>query len=266
MDWLTFVADITGAVVWPSVVVVLLLLLRDHFGGLTSRLSEVSFPGGKAKFSAQLDAARSRSEPILAKGSKPRRARATGSVDDDGYLVLARTFPEAAVMEAFKEIDGVIMEYWDRMPGDKKVRMDALRPLLNEKLVSRRYRFVPPPAPYAQYRRARKAPTARDSCGSRRIPRSCSRARRKIPRRFRSLHDEAQSSLIFLCTFRFALYAARSEPLRWGTPLSARSVRLCQLSRLFCSRWNSAIRPTTYGGRREEDHRKTGVGPGGRLL
>jgi hypothetical protein len=40
--------------------------------------------------------------------------------------VLARTFPEAAVMEAFKEIDGVIMEYWDRMPGDKKVRMDAL--------------------------------------------------------------------------------------------------------------------------------------------
>ena len=136
MDWLTFVADITGAVVWPSVVVVLLLLLRDHFGGLTSRLSEVSFPGGKAKFSAQLDAARSRSEPILAKGSKPRRARATGSVDDDGYLVLARTFPEAAVMEAFKEIDGVIMEYWDRMPGDKKVWMDALRPLLNEKLVS----------------------------------------------------------------------------------------------------------------------------------
>jgi hypothetical protein len=49
MDWLTFTTHMVEAVVslaWPAVAVVLILLLRPHFGGLAARVESLRLPGG----------------------------------------------------------------------------------------------------------------------------------------------------------------------------------------------------------------------------
>ena len=49
MDWLTFTTHLVDAVVslaWPMVALVLLFLLRPHFGGLAARIESLKLPGG----------------------------------------------------------------------------------------------------------------------------------------------------------------------------------------------------------------------------
>ncbi|MGJ5206268.1 hypothetical protein [Bradyrhizobium sp. HKCCYLR20261] len=47
MDWLTFIATMTGHIMWPIVIIVLLFLLRKHIGALAERIEEFSFGGAK---------------------------------------------------------------------------------------------------------------------------------------------------------------------------------------------------------------------------
>jgi hypothetical protein len=47
MDSLTFIATMTGHIMWPLVIVVLLFLLRKHIGALADRIEEFSFGGAK---------------------------------------------------------------------------------------------------------------------------------------------------------------------------------------------------------------------------
>ena len=47
MDWLAFIATMTGHVMWPLVIIVLLILLRKHIGALADRIEEFSFGGAK---------------------------------------------------------------------------------------------------------------------------------------------------------------------------------------------------------------------------
>jgi hypothetical protein len=59
MDWLTFISQMMAALEWPTVVVVLLLLLRPYFGGLAARLESLKLPGGtEAKFREELTRAK----------------------------------------------------------------------------------------------------------------------------------------------------------------------------------------------------------------
>jgi hypothetical protein len=41
MDWLTFIATVTGHIMWPLVIIVLLILLRKHVAGLAGRLDKL---------------------------------------------------------------------------------------------------------------------------------------------------------------------------------------------------------------------------------
>ena len=75
MDWLTFTTHMVNAIVslaWPGVAVVLLLLLRPHFGGLAERVASLKLPGGaEAHFlssgvDSNLPAATSISDRIIA--------------------------------------------------------------------------------------------------------------------------------------------------------------------------------------------------------
>ena len=50
MDWLTFIANMTGHIAWPLVIVVLLVIVRRELASLAARLTEFTFPGGSAKF------------------------------------------------------------------------------------------------------------------------------------------------------------------------------------------------------------------------
>jgi hypothetical protein len=138
MDTLTFVSSLVGSLVWPVVVIVLLVLLRPRLEGLADRLQELSLPGGtKAKFEKRLDAARRESEKVSAGGrSAKRKSGSDKSLLNDPYVALATSHPDLAILESFKEVEHVIMEFWDKVPGVKKVWMDALQPLVSEGLLS----------------------------------------------------------------------------------------------------------------------------------
>jgi hypothetical protein len=55
MDWLTFVAAMTGHIMWPLVIIVLLILLRKHLGVLADRIEEFSFGGAKFTWKKKLE-------------------------------------------------------------------------------------------------------------------------------------------------------------------------------------------------------------------
>lgn len=55
MDWLTFIATMTGQVMWPLVIIVLLILVRKHIAALAERIEEFSFGGAKFVWRKKLE-------------------------------------------------------------------------------------------------------------------------------------------------------------------------------------------------------------------
>jgi hypothetical protein len=113
VDWKAFVASIVGSMAWPTVVIVLLILLRDQLGSLATRVEEFTFPGGaKAKFKAQLESSRDKLEEVELAGTRDLQSR---EKPDDAYLELAKNFPEAAVSQAWKDVEEVLLQTRDRL-------------------------------------------------------------------------------------------------------------------------------------------------------
>jgi hypothetical protein len=116
MDWLQFTSSIIAAIAWPFVVLLLLVLLRKQLGSLATRLEELTLPGGtKAKFKEQLESGRDKAEEVASESdpASPQKER----VPDDAFLELAKRFPEAAISQAWKEIEQVLLEIRERLLG-----------------------------------------------------------------------------------------------------------------------------------------------------
>jgi hypothetical protein len=108
MDWKAFIASIVASMAWPSVLIVLLILLREQLGSLATRIEEFTLPGGaKAKFKAQLESNRDKLEEVGSLGSLDFQKR---DQPDDAYLELAKNFPEAAVSHAWKDVEEVLLQ------------------------------------------------------------------------------------------------------------------------------------------------------------
>lgn len=122
MDWLTFFATIVSAFAWPSVAIVLLIILKDHLGGLASRVEELRFPGGaKAKFVKELDSVRKQSEKIglaarFSRGNIRVQAGQFLGKEELELLQLANKSPEAVILESYREIEEVIIKYFEQLP------------------------------------------------------------------------------------------------------------------------------------------------------
>jgi hypothetical protein len=90
-----------------------LFAIRRQLSGLASRLLEITFPGGSAKFGKQLEEAREQFEQIKlpAPSDKP-----TDSGERNLQYDLAQNFPEAFVILAYKDVEEPLMEIRRRMP------------------------------------------------------------------------------------------------------------------------------------------------------
>src|SRR3954454_5902101 len=120
MDWKQFIASVVGSLAWPSVIIVLLFLLRRQLAGLAERLQELSLPGGaKATFEKNLAGARRDAEKIAPEPDDATRIIPEG--EERRFQRLAQEFPEAAIIERFKYIEGLLFrvaEYLD-LKGQK---------------------------------------------------------------------------------------------------------------------------------------------------
>jgi hypothetical protein len=74
MDWLQFISSTLVGFAWPSVLIVLMVILRKQISALAGRIEEVTLPGGaKAKF-----------EKAIGEARKGRENRACGPGHLDG--------------------------------------------------------------------------------------------------------------------------------------------------------------------------------------
>jgi hypothetical protein len=113
MDWLTFVASIIGSLAWPSVVVFLVLLLRHQLRRLILRVLSLKWGGVEVSFKEILEEAREVVEGIREK-APPKLA--PPQPQDDALMLLLRTNPSGAVLDAYRLIEQVIDENADKLP------------------------------------------------------------------------------------------------------------------------------------------------------
>ena len=99
MGWLEFIASIVRSIAWPAVIIILLFLLRKQLGNLAERLTEFSFPGGKAKFKDELAKGRRAADKLPPAKAQPKKDEV------DPLVRVAAETPEGAVILAYIDLE-----------------------------------------------------------------------------------------------------------------------------------------------------------------
>ena len=122
MDWLSFIASLATSLAWPIAALLLVLLLRRQVGPALARLldraTRVKAPGGiEFEFGRELGKAREKSEALeieTARLAAPQpnfiKPAISPAEPDDRYIALAKLSPEAAILDAFKQVERVLVE------------------------------------------------------------------------------------------------------------------------------------------------------------
>jgi hypothetical protein len=154
MDWLTFIATMTGHVMWPLVIIVLLILVRKHIGALAERIEEFSFGGAKFIWRKKLEQGAiiidHEPKPELTgptvqpapKLDRPPEPRA--QTGDDKRAKIAKEFAHrremrreylssssfGRVLSGLDEVDRILFEIADRMGFDPASASSVMYSLL----------------------------------------------------------------------------------------------------------------------------------------
>ncbi|RUU31880.1 hypothetical protein EOC93_31600 [Mesorhizobium sp. M6A.T.Ce.TU.002.03.1.1] len=108
LDYLTLLVTLIGALAWPMALVLLVLIFRKQLVKLVARTKAVSGPAGiSATFADELEKAKEAADQTLS--AEPLRESAPLEVDDP-FLKLAETYPEAAVLAAYDELETFLTE------------------------------------------------------------------------------------------------------------------------------------------------------------
>jgi hypothetical protein len=137
VDWLQFFASLIGSLAWPAVVIAVLFLLRTHLVAIATRIEELSLPGGTAiKLAKQVRQVQTEAELVEAEQGLDEAAPVITL--DPSVLQLAEQFPEAAVLEAYKELESVLLQIRARLPNGKPRRTgpEVMTDLLDQKYIS----------------------------------------------------------------------------------------------------------------------------------
>ena len=112
MDWKTFVSNMTGALAWPLVAMALLYVLRNQLPDLLKRLKGASIGSSKIELSEVLEKGREEREIVAAEHPEVEE---NAVQIDEVTLNLANQFPEAAIMQAYKEVEGILIQIRPRL-------------------------------------------------------------------------------------------------------------------------------------------------------
>jgi hypothetical protein len=127
MNWLEFLATTIKAIAWPTVALVFLYLVRERVGiafeRLIDRATKLTVPGGiELEFAKGLGEARTKEEQLAVEAAmerKPIKVDLLSSRNDDEerFINLAKLSPEAAILDAFKEVEQVLIQGKSNFPG-----------------------------------------------------------------------------------------------------------------------------------------------------
>ncbi|MER9190241.1 hypothetical protein [Mesorhizobium australicum] len=108
MDYLTLLVNLIGAIAWPVALVVVMLVFRKQLVKLAGRVRAVSGPAGiSATFADELEKAR---EAVEQTSPSARQLERPALEISDPYLELAKAYPEAAIMNSYKELEAFLAD------------------------------------------------------------------------------------------------------------------------------------------------------------
>jgi hypothetical protein len=135
VGWKQFIASIIGSVAWPLAVLTIAVIFRKPLTRVLSLIKKIGAAGVSVELAEQVAAVRDAGELVEAEeGTQPPDVIAL----DPAILQLAKTFPEAALVQAFKELEGVILQIRARLPDDKQHRTlnEVLKALAAKKYIT----------------------------------------------------------------------------------------------------------------------------------
>ncbi|UGA46351.1 hypothetical protein HU230_0010060 [Bradyrhizobium quebecense] len=145
MDWLQFIAALVGHIAWPSVIIVLFIILRKHMGALADRMLEFSFGGAKILFDKELK----KGAEIIEHSPLPRpeqRLEPPHVDDDDQFhtsnlnrsLLAGRAGTSKSavqILAALEQIDDLLYKIGDEMGIDAALASSVIFSLAAQKKV-----------------------------------------------------------------------------------------------------------------------------------
>jgi len=103
MDWLQFIASVIGSMTWPMAILVIVLTFRDEVERMLKQAKKLGAAGISLELSERVAAARDAADEV--RGEQNESTEASGL--DTTMLKMAKTFPEAAVVQAYRELERV---------------------------------------------------------------------------------------------------------------------------------------------------------------
>lgn len=135
MDWLTFIAQIIGALAWPSAVITIFLALRRPIRDLMPFIHKLKWKEVEIEFGKQVKEISAELVQELPLGDDALAASA-----DESLLRLVEVSPRAAVLEAWRGVELAALDAARRITGDEfrniTLTYDALRKLERSKQVA----------------------------------------------------------------------------------------------------------------------------------
>lgn len=135
MDWKSFVASMTSSLAWPLALVTTLFLFRTHVRNLIAQVRKFGAGGVNIEIADRVEEVRTASERVE---EEQQGAEKANIVLDPETLSLANLHPEAAVLESFKEIEGILLQIRSNLPDDRPHRTlnEVLRYLNDKQYIS----------------------------------------------------------------------------------------------------------------------------------
>lgn len=135
MGWKQFIASIISSLAWPIAAVAIVVIFKDQLRHILSQIKKIGAAGVNVELSDQVKEVQKAGEVVeLEQGEVPAQVIAL----DPELINLAQSFPEAAVLQAFKELEAVLLRIRQRLPDDKPHRNlnEVLKALADDNQIS----------------------------------------------------------------------------------------------------------------------------------
>jgi hypothetical protein len=135
MSYLQFIASLVSSLAWPVAGVIIVVVFKDQLRHILSQVRKFGAAGVNFEIADQIREIQRVGEAVeLEQTDEPRSASAL----DPELTSLARSFPEAAVLQSFKSLEAVLLRIRQKLPGDKPHRnlSEVLSALVRDNQIS----------------------------------------------------------------------------------------------------------------------------------
>ena len=137
MDWLTFFANLVGALAWPAVVVVALLLIKNELPAIGQLIRKIRYGDLEVEFGESVKVVKDKSTSMLP-APAPNARLSGGPLQEqrDRLAFLSELAPRSAILEAWLQIESAAVDLirkqgvdsFRTLPGPTRLR-DHLKKL-----------------------------------------------------------------------------------------------------------------------------------------